>query len=384
MNQIKFTSLVISRRKITLQACYNKSVDLWFKFDRDIEVTSTQVALAMATLCGRVYDYIEFEFEVDSRAVATISECTGAEVSAHVSEQQRPIATADGNALSFSGGFDSLAAWKLMPERTQLVSLDFGGWFEREAEFFRKFDTIVISTNVRSVPSRTTCLTRNHWSFMAIGAILAAGYLNVKYHTFGQIFGESMAAAPESSLRTPLLAEVGYEDAGYARGLTEAGTASIIIQSEPRLVLDSLKSLAGPRDRKLYRKTALTALMAKRLNIEFLSPQVDYENFPKVSFGDDYATSLAALLLISKGSGALIEDLLFSIPDEARDLARNLTFDFVTKVNWDAYHDFPESLKRGLRLSLERYGFETYSENDWNEVKATREMLIKYHHAVHS
>lgn len=383
MKQINFSNLEVSRRKVTLRAAYEEEVDLWFKFDRDLEVSSTQIALAMATLCGTKYDQVVFDFEVDRQAIVTIAKVTNAEVFASPTEQKRPITSDSGNLLSFSGGFDSLSAWRLMPKDTNLVSLDFGGWFEREAEFFRDFDTLVISTNARSEPTRTTPLTRNHWSFMAMGAILTAAYFNSKYHTFGQILGESMARAPRTVSTLPVLSELGYREAGYSRGLTEVGTVSVILQSDPERVLESLKSLAGPRDRKLYRKTALSDILASKLNVDITVPPMDFEKSPRIAFGDDYASSLSALYCIAQGRADLIEDLFEIVPEEARSFAGSCTLEFMEKLNWDAYRDFPHEIKPGLWEKLLTYGFEPYTEYDWDEVKATREFLSTCYKAAH-
>lgn len=383
MTTIRFSNLEVTSRGISLRAAYKESVDLWFKFDRDIEVSSTQVALAMATLSGTKYDQVEFDFEVDKSAIQTIATATRAEIAAIATEQTRPITSDRGNVLSFSGGFDSLSAWRLMPNDTQLVSLDFGGWFEREAEFFRDFDTLVITTNARSEPTRTTPLTRNHWSFMAMGAILAANHFNVRYHTFGQILGESMARAPQSVPTLAVLSELGYVEAGYSRGLTEVGTAAVVLQSDPQRVLESLKSLAGPRDRKLYRKTALSEILANRLGVDLTVPSMDFDKSPRIAFGDDYASSLSALYCIAKGQLESIEGLFEWIPSEVKEFAKSTNFDFMEKVNWDAYAGFPQELKPQLWERFVKYGLEPYSERDWDEVKLARELLAKYYKEVH-
>lgn len=383
MTVIRFSNLEVTPRSISLRAAYEESIDLWFKFDRDVEVSSTQVALAMATLSGTKYDQVEFDFEVDKRAIQTIAKATRAEIAAIPTEQPRPITSDSGNVLSFSGGFDSLSAWRLMPNDTHLVSLDFGGWFEREAEFFRDFDTLVITTNARSEPTRTTPLTRNHWSFMAMGAILTAKHFNVRYHTFGQILGESMARAPQNVPTLTVLSELGYIEAGYSRGLTEVGTAAVVLQSDPQRVLESLRSLAGPRDRKLYRKTALSTILANRLGVDLTVPSMDFDKSPKIAFGDDYASSLSALYCIAKGHLDSIEGLFESIPLDVRNFAKSSKFDFMERVNWDAYAGFPRDLKPELCEHFIRYGLEPYSERDWEEVKLARELLAKYYKEAH-
>lgn len=375
MADIRFANLEISKSRVTVQAEYTESIELYFDFDRAVRVTSTQVALSMATLCGTAFESIEFDFEVDRNVLSTIERVTRATVEAPAVDEYPVVTSKSGNVLSFSGGFDSLSALRLMPKDTNLVSMDFGGWFEREAEFFRSFETLTISTNIRSVPTRKTPLTRNHWSFMAIGAILTAGYFNARYHTFGQILGESLARLSHSRATLPVLSELGFLEAGYARGITEVGTVSVILQSDPFLVEDSLKSLAGPRDRKLFRKDALARLSASRLGAEVRLPDIDASRSPKIKYGDDFASSLAALYCISRDSEELIGGLFEYIPGEAVQLARSVSMEFMHKVNWDAYSGFPAELRGGLWDNLLRYGFEPYTENDWDEVKIVREHL---------
>src|SRR5699024_5754760 len=104
MSIIRFTNLEVNPRGFALRAAYENCVELWFKYDREMEVSSTQVALAMATLCGTKYDQVEFDFEVDRRAIQTIANVTSAEVNAPPTDVTRPISSDDGNVLSFSGG----------------------------------------------------------------------------------------------------------------------------------------------------------------------------------------------------------------------------------------------------------------------------------------
>lgn len=137
MNQreIAFSNLEIARTRVELDVSYEEHLRIWFDFDRAIPISASQVALAMSTLCGRVFSEISFDFEVEASALDAIRRSTGANVTALVIEDSPLPMLEGGNLLSFSGGFDSFSAWRLMPDDTKLVSLDFGGWFEREAEF---------------------------------------------------------------------------------------------------------------------------------------------------------------------------------------------------------------------------------------------------------
>lgn len=59
----------------------------------------------------------------------------------------------------------------------------------------------------------------------------------------------------------------GYTNAAYVLGLTEIGTLIMLLQSNPELVSPSLSSLASPGEEKLYRKAALTRLVAETMEV---------------------------------------------------------------------------------------------------------------------
>lgn len=383
MRELAFKNLAIDSTSIRVQAEYEESIELSFEFDRGVEVSSTQVAIALATLAGTKFENVSYDFEVDREAIRHIEISTGADIEAVSVDETPAVTSSEGNILSFSGGYDSLCARNLMPKDTHLVSMDFGGWFARETDFFRSFDTLIVRTNLRAVPSQSTSLARNHWTFMAIGSILTARYFNARYHTFGQILGESLARTPTKNSTPQVLSAVGFVDAGYARGLTEVGTASVILQSEPALVKDSLKSLSGPADRKIFRKTALTQLAGSRLGIPVTVSDTDPRKSPQIAFGDDYASTLAALYCISRGRLDLISPLFSEIPAGAVKLASRCTMNFMEKVNWDAYTNFPEALREPLGNKLLNYGFEPYSERDWEEVKEIRSYLSEAYRLAH-
>ncbi|MDK6689940.1 hypothetical protein QP246_10950, partial [Aerococcus urinae] len=85
------------------------------------------------------------------------------------------------------GGFDSIAAKELLdPDKTILISLDFGGRFAREAVFFDNFPTLTVRTNLV-----TEKFHRHSWAFMALGAILASPTLGLDVLSFGSILEAS-------------------------------------------------------------------------------------------------------------------------------------------------------------------------------------------------
>ncbi|WP_186312227.1 hypothetical protein, partial [Staphylococcus epidermidis] len=74
----------------------------------------------------------------------------------------------------------------LLPADTKLVSLDFGGGFAREREFYQQFKPASIATNFRAEG-----FAENSWSFMGIGTILLRDYLDLGTLSFGAILEAS-------------------------------------------------------------------------------------------------------------------------------------------------------------------------------------------------
>ena len=110
-------------------------VKLSLQFSREIEVSGEGLALALSTLCGKTFETIRFGFDLPESTREDIAHWTESdvEVSGTVDKEMRELS---GTVLNFSGGFDSLAAHYLLPEDHKLVSLDFGGRFSRERNFF--------------------------------------------------------------------------------------------------------------------------------------------------------------------------------------------------------------------------------------------------------
>uniref|UniRef100_UPI00211CBB3A hypothetical protein n=1 Tax=Campylobacter jejuni TaxID=197 RepID=UPI00211CBB3A len=152
---IKFRDLEVSNRRIELQAeFHDQAHTLWYEFDRDIRPSTNAIAVALSTLSGTKFESIQYDFPVSEQTRQGIERSTKSTVEA--TDSCIPIAPrGGGHILSFSGGFDSYAALRLLGPETNLVSLDFGGWFEREARFFTDFDPLVIKTNIRRTPTQT-------------------------------------------------------------------------------------------------------------------------------------------------------------------------------------------------------------------------------------
>lgn len=187
------------------------------------------IAYTLSTLCGTTYGTIHMDLEITEECREKLKAFTKAEVIVPACIQKVEQETAEKNAvvLNFSGGFDSLAAMSLMPKDTRLVAVDFGGWFERETDFFEKFSPYVLRTNFRKLK-----YDRESWTFMGAGSLLFSESLNAKYNIFGTILEASanqMTENPVNAIRqeTMPFSGLGLQDMRVVNGLTEVGTAMI-------------------------------------------------------------------------------------------------------------------------------------------------------------
>ena len=131
------------------------------EFDKFVP-SNDVIAGVLATFCGHAYTAVYLDLALHEAVVASIAQFTGAHVVVRrimPGDACRPHAGSA--ALCFSGGLDSLAAYCLMPADTNLISLDFGGWFDRETRFFEQFPTHVVRTDVRRNAERGGA--RSNW-----------------------------------------------------------------------------------------------------------------------------------------------------------------------------------------------------------------------------
>lgn len=374
MTEISFSRLAITDRRVDVHASFEHEIDLYFAFDRAVPVSSSRVALTLAALCGRKFDHISFDFEVAPTTANSIADFTGAELSFWATTDPDSAASRSGQLLSFSGGFDSLSARALMPADTSLVSVGFGGWFEREADFFRKFETLVVTTNARSEPDHQTALARNSHAFMAVGALLTSDYFGAEFHTFGQIMGGSARLRP-GPLAMSLMNGAGLKNAPFTVGISEVASASILVRRDPDLIADSLESLAGKNDPKRFRKTVLSQVVAKQNNVALALDHLISGWKRPVDFGSDVATTLVALYCMKQATPAALKPLFTKIPWSARRFAKRANLAFLEKYDPTSYEDFPPSLKDGLLTRFEELGVHPYDDDDFADLERLKNYL---------
>lgn len=367
MNYIYFKNIDFKQNRFISVIAKTKEDEFLveFTFDRALPVSSTMIALALSTLCGKAYKEISFDMEISERGKQAIAKFTGAEVKASGIEAEVSILNnTSSSVLSFSGGYDSLASLALMPKDTHLVSVDFGGWFDREKQFFKKFNTIIISTNIRQTP-----LVKNSWSFMAVGAILTAKHLSTKYHTFGTTLSTEILNVPKKQSTLPMLEALNIQEVSYVRGLPDVGTARIVLQAfEPSLVLDSLESLAGKKDPKRFRKAYITHMIAKELGINLNIPQESLEPESPLQFGEVMYEDLSMIYLANKYPELITEAAFVNIPQDLLEQLKGMKLDFFNKFHPDPYNNFPLELRYRFYERLASYNILPYNSNDWHEL----------------
>lgn len=356
------------------------SFQLWFEFSEPTLLTDDAIGIAFSTLCGRAYKEITYDLSLSAQVVKKISEFTLASVSARIGTGGGPGTTSRvGTALSFSGGFDSLAALSLMPEDTRLISMDFGGRFSRERSFFQSFDTTIVSTNLLSTP-----LSKNSWSFMGSGAILSSDHYRSHYHTFGSILEagyDNLRISPAGAKNNtfPPFRAAGFINAPYVAGLTEVGTLLVLGTYQPDLIGPSLSSLASPGEEKLYRKKVLAGIVADRKDMEFSLPDVQPPAQPHFKFGQNFALDFLSFYVAKFGGREVLDTMVSEVPQELVSLAKQLDLSLFERANATLYSHFPAELFGGLAGGLAGAGLGFYTEHDWIEYRQIRELLSDYY-----
>lgn len=385
---IKFANIEVSKGTRIDMDCVVKEENgllqefpLWFEFNHPVVLTDDAIATALSTLCGKAYVSVHMDLSPSDRTVDYLRSFTSSEVTTR-GTKEHPVAPRTGQALSFSGGFDSLAALALMPEDTNLVSMDFGGRFSRERTFFERFNTTIVSTNLLE-----TELRRNSWSFMGSGAILTSAHCRAEYHTFGSILeagADNLNTDPVAGRNQtfPAFHEAGYTNAPYVAGLTEIGTLLVMAHYKSDQIKDSLISLASPGEEKLYRKKVLADVVATRLGTALDIPDVVKPPKPHFSFGTNFALDFLAFYVAKHAGETVVNQLVSDVPKELTSLAEGLDLTFYERANPSLYLNFPTALFSGVTGRLADAGIRFYVEKDWHELAQVREFLAPHYPAI--
>ncbi len=343
-------------------------------------IESDAIALALSTLCGSSYAYIAIELEVSVNVASAIEAYTGASVSFSSVTKFERNPGGKNFALNFSGGFDSLAAYSLMPrDKTKLVSIDWGGHFFREELFFRRFSPYTLKTNVQRLG-----YCRETWTFMGMAMILFSHSLDIGYGVFGGTFENTainMVRCPRigRNFETAPFSSLGIKDMRVTHGITEIGSLMVVLRHQPSYFMDSLISVAAPMSEKLYRKSLLSYIVNQKFKYGLDVPIQNAPLKPAYRFGDNLTIDMLCLYEIKNVGRMIAEKTVSDIPEEADEFVRGLDLSFFERVNTNFLDSIPNNYQDYYMSQLLKAGIRPYSEEDWYEVDEVCKFLSRWH-----
>jgi hypothetical protein len=267
--------------------------------------------------------------------------------------------------LAFSGGFDSIAARFLLGEYFPLASVDFGGNFSREFNFFKKFNPYIFRWNIRNrCPENSLKFNESiDWRFL-IAPLLCFSSRN---ETIGISTGTIMEASPfwfNGALRANFKNYYSTFGPGSILfnpigALTEYLTTFLAVKSLGReMLLESLDSLAGLNSFKRYRKQVLIAA------VENTNPPLKPQSTPIHRFGSSFGDDMVALYVAWKyGEKWVQENYCENIP-----LSNGLDMAFFEKINNENIKTLDPQLSTNILSKLYDFGISHDDNDDLNNI----------------
>lgn len=347
---------------------------LYFKFSEEILVDDNQIATALATLCGQVYDFVFMDLKINHDVFSKINEYLEADFKTNgILQDEIDFNYSDNLLLCFSGGFDSLATYELLNKSDynfDIVSLDFGGRFSREENFFKRFSPYVVKTNFVDLK-----LNRNSMSFMYIPIIFYSKYLDAGYGMLADVL-ESGYNLYKRSDDVPL-SFLNITNLPLVLGLTEVGLAYILIKTRPELLNLSLESLANPGEEKRYRKQLLIEILSEKYDEKVFFEKVGHTNARE--WGDYITNDFLCLYFIKNAGIEEASKIMNNIPEEAIALANSLSLDFYERFNRDFLFEIPNEYRMLIKSRLCELNIDDYDNNDLEEYEKVIEFLSQFH-----
>ena len=379
MNEIYFENIQVMPGIVEMD-CRSKDDSLnlddrlYFKFSEEILVDDNQIATALATLCGQVYDFVFMDLKINHDVFNKIKEYLDADFKTNeILQDEMVFNYSDNLLLCFSGGFDSLATYELLNKSNSnfdIVSLDFGGRFSREENFFKRFSPYVVKTNFVDLK-----LNGNSMSFMYIPIIFYSKYLDAGYGMLADVL-ESGYNLYNRNDDVPL-SFLNITNLPLVLGLTEVGLAYILIKTRPELINLSLESLANPGEEKRYRKQLLIEILSKKYDKKVFFEKVGHTNTRE--WGDYITNDFLCLYFIKNAGIEEASKIMNNIPEEAISLANSLSLDFYEKFNRDFLVELPDEYRILIKSRLCELNIDDYDNKDLEEYEKVIEFLSQYH-----
>ncbi|SDL33617.1 hypothetical protein [Lacicoccus qingdaonensis] len=360
----------------------NHSHFIEFKLNVPIFIREDLIALALATLCGTKYDEISMELTVSKITKENIEKFTKSEL--FIKTNEYPMVESksrDKHTLNFSGGFDSLASLPFLPQNSSLVSMNFGGPFQRELAMIKKFDSHIVTTNILETDFR-----KNSWLFMLIASILYKDYLDTTFNISGGVIGAGFLKNSRfiTNYATPsLITAANMKSIPYTLSLSEIAAIKIASQNYPHLMDDSLVSLANPKEEKRFRKQLLLEIEIERSNLDISIPnRVTPPKQPHFNWGDNILLDHLALYIMKYRGYDTALLTVNNIPEDSIKLVDKLELSFYDRYFTDVLKFIPKKYHKNYMNTLIDSGIRPFEKNDWYEYSETLNFLSKYHNII--
>ena len=388
MKNIYFNRITKNPGKITIKLIIKendeiiKNEELFFKFNIPFKPSDDILAIVLSTICGsNMYENIYLDLNITKSIHKNIESFTKSNVlSKGILENKETKIEKENYLLNFSGGIDSLALLSLLPKNyTKLVSINWGGSF-REYDFFKKFDTYIVETNLLDLG------IKYNWSALGMASIFYSEYLKGEYVAFGNVLEASSFTfspkIPEKYLKTPKAPPFCYiNDISYPYftvGLTEVGTLLVATHYFPELIGESLESICPPTWEKRGRKELLLEIANKKFarNVEHDKSNPPWNRF---KFGEVLSEDFLCLYIIKQLGIEKAGQILMNIPEEAEIFSKKYSLDFYERFNTNFLLTIPKEYRGEMVKRLINADVIPYNQNDYNELQHVVNFLSKYH-----
>ena len=349
---------------------------VYFTVPSGFHAHNDSVAACLATLAGKRYKLIHFQFPISERCRAEIARRHGAVVTArgYSIPERMP---GENVALSFSGGLDSLGAYQLAPDHLIRIAVAFGGRWAPEERFFTSLSPEVICrTNLRARPDR------NDSTFMGAVALLYADFLGIGGIGFGEVF-ETRAwnylLKPKRG-RQKGFSAAGVVNATLSRGLTQLGTARLArFYTSEDTVRAAIASSAAPGTEKLFRKRLIVDTVAYLYGGP--RPDLDRYVFPnkRLRFGDRFSIDFMTLYFAKLYGLETVSRWMDGLGRIDKDALANADLSWYLKYNPIFLEEIPLHLRDAARQRMTGAGIGSFEESDWEHYRAVRSFLKTIH-----
>ncbi len=217
---------------------------------------------------------------------------------------------------------------------------------------------------------------------MGISSLFYNEIINAKYQTWGSIFECCLSSASYKFAGLKIFIShpfdiMGINDIKLVHGLTEIGTALIVLKDHPFLVNESLISLAPENSNKRLRKNLIVKILIRKYNLNNVYLGFDEIEEPKNkikwgNFADDFLT----FWIIKNMGYEETSKYISNIPQDISEIIESNHLTFYEKFNTNFLNNIPIQFKSKILENIIRLNIEFYDEMILFYKKNGRNILI--------